>query len=369
MSISPAREIAISVAGVNYYYGKGDSRKQALFDNNLVVHRGEIVIMTGPSGSGKTTLLTLIGTLRGVQEGSIKVLGRELAGLQQMDQVKMRRNIGFIFQAHNLLDSLTARQNVRVAIELTDTPREKHNELADAMLGSVGLRERVGYKPRNLSGGQRQRVAIARALVNQPQLILADEPTAALDKDSGANVVKLLRTLADERGTAVMIVTHDNRILNVADRIVNMVDGHIVSNIQVQQTMVICAALAKCPLFKNMSPSDLTDVAQRVQEMEFPDGATIIKQGDIGDRFYVIDKGHADVIVGSDTGTRHVARIDEGGFFGEVALLRDQPRNATVQANGPVHTYTLSRADFLEAVHAHKSFEEQLSAQLFHRGG
>ena len=124
MNLTPAREIAIEVSGVNHFYGKGEARKQALFDNNLKVHKGEIVIMTGPSGSGKTTLLTLplIGTLRSVTEGSIKLWGGELAGLSAAEQVKARRNVGFIFQSHNLLDALNARQNVRMAIELSGIP-------------------------------------------------------------------------------------------------------------------------------------------------------------------------------------------------------------------------------------------------------
>jgi putative ABC transport system ATP-binding protein len=369
MSQPTKREVAIEVRGVNHYYGKGEARKQALHDNNLTIHRGEIVIMTGPSGSGKTTLLTLIGTLRGIQEGSIKLHGRELAGLAPLDQVMVRRNIGFIFQAHNLLESLTARQNVRVAIELTDVKRKEHNRIADAMLDAVGLAERVGYKPRNLSGGQRQRVAIARALVNQPIVVLADEPTAALDKESGAKVVTLLRRLADERGAAVMIVTHDNRILNVADRIVNMIDGRIVSDIRVKETMIICTALRKCPVFKDMSPSDLTDVAQKMRTEEYADGQNIIRQGEIGDKFYVVGHGKVNILSESGAEKRQLAQLQEGGFFGEVALLRDQPRNATVVADGPVTAYTLSKPDFLAAVKAHKSFDDQLSAQLFHRGG
>lgn len=367
MSAAATSVPTIQVAGVCHHYGKGESRKQVLFDNDLTLGRGEIVIMTGPSGSGKTTLLTLIGALRSVQTGSIRLWGTELAGLSPLQQVQMRRGIGFIFQAHNLFDALNARQNVRMAIELTDVPADRRDPMADEMLATVGLADRVRYKPRNLSGGQRQRVAIARALVNRPKLILADEPTAALDKDSGASVVGLLRNLADQDGSTVLIVTHDNRILNVADRIVNMVDGHIVSNIRVRETMVICAVLRKCSVFKEMSPSDLTDVAQKMCEEEFADGAAIIRQGDSGDRFYVIGKGRAQVIVESTGGTRAVARLEEGGFFGEVALLRDQPRNATVQADGPVLAYTLSKPDFLAAVRAHKSFDEQLAAQLFHR--
>ena len=368
MSLPPPREVAVEIAGVNHHFGKGEARKQVLFDNSLVIRRGEIVIMTGPSGSGKTTLLTLIGTLRGIQEGSIRINGQELAGLAPAAQVQMRRNIGFIFQAHNLLNALTARQNVRMAIELTGAPRSQYDALADAMLGDLGLSDRVAYKPRNLSGGQRQRVAIARALVNKPRLVLADEPTAALDKDSGANVVRLLRELANNHGTTVMIVTHDARIINVADRIVNMVDGHIVSDVRIKETMIICAILKKCSVFKEMSPSDLTDIAQKMAEERFTAGENIIRAGDVGDKFYVIASGETDIIAETATGTRAVAKLGEGDFFGEVALLRDQPRNATVSARGDVTVYSLSKENFLAAVRSHKSFEDQMSAMLFTRG-
>ncbi|MCC6415170.1 MAG: ATP-binding cassette domain-containing protein [Opitutaceae bacterium] len=368
MSLPPAREVAIQISRLNHFFGKGDAQKQALYDNHLTVHRGEIVIMTGPSGSGKTTLLTLIGALRSVQEGSITLAGTELSGLNPAQQVEMRRNLGFIFQAHNLLDGLTARQNVRMAIELTATPRGDYDRAADAMLAAVGLSDRVTYKPRNLSGGQRQRVAIARALVNKPRFILADEPTAALDKDSGANVVRLLRELASNHGTTVLIVTHDSRIISVADRIVNMVDGHIVSDLRIKETMVICAILKKCSVFKDMSPSDLTDIAQKMIEERFDAGSDIIRLGDVGDKFYVVASGSTDIIIETATGTRAVAKLGEGDFFGEVALLKDQPRNATVTTREPTVVYALSKENFLAAVKSHKSFEEQMANILFSRG-
>ncbi len=367
MSLPPSREAAIQITGLNHFFGKGDAQKQALYDNNLTVNRSEIIIMTGPSGSGKTTLLTLIGALRSVQQGSIKLAGTELAGLNPRQQVEMRRNLGFIFQAHNLLDGLTARQNVRMAIELTATPRSDYDKVADAMLGAVGLSDRATYKPRNLSGGQRQRVAIARALVNKPRLILADEPTAALDKDSGATVVHLLRELATHHGTTVMIVTHDSRIISVADRIVNMVDGHIVSDVRIKETMVICAILRKCSVFKEMSPSDLTDIAQKMTEEHFAPGQSIIRIGDIGDKFYVIARGSTDITIESTGTSRAVAKLREGDFFGEVALLRDQPRNATVTTREPVVVYSLSKENFLAAMKSHKTFEDQMSHMLFTR--
>jgi len=222
-------EAVIAIQYLNHYYGKGSLRKQILFNINLEVYPGEIVIMTGPSGSGKTTLLSLIGGLRSVQEGSLKFLGAELFGTSQSKLVQIRRNIGYIFQAHNLLGFLTARQNVQMAVELnTGISQSAAVAKSERMLGAVGLQDRINYFPESLSGGQKQRVAIARALVNQPPLILADEPTAALDKQSGRDVVEVMQRLAKEQGTAILLVTHDNRILDIADRIIEMEDGVLI---------------------------------------------------------------------------------------------------------------------------------------------
>jgi putative ABC transport system ATP-binding protein len=227
------KEPVISIKNINHYYGKGSLRKQILFDINLEIYAGEIVIMTGPSGSGKTTLLSLIGGLRSVQEGSLKFLGDELCGASQNKLVQMRRKIGYIFQAHNLLGFLTARQNVQMAVELNNSISQSTAiSQSEEMLASVGLQERVNYYPDNLSGGQKQRIAIARALVNHPPLVLADEPTAALDKQSGRDVVEIMQRLAKEQGTAILLVTHDNRILDIADRIVEMEDGLLTRDAQ-----------------------------------------------------------------------------------------------------------------------------------------
>ncbi|MEH2201027.1 DevA family ABC transporter ATP-binding protein [Nostoc sp.] len=225
------KEPVIAIKNLNHYYGRGSLKKQILFDINLEIYSGEIVIMTGPSGSGKTTLLSLIGGLRSVQEGSLKFLGEELVGVSQNKLVQMRRNIGYIFQAHNLLGFLTAKQNVQMAVELNNNISQTEAVAkSKAMLGSVGLEERVDYYPDNLSGGQKQRIAIARALVNRPPLVLADEPTAALDKQSGRDVVEIMQSLAKNQGTTILLVTHDNRILDIADRIVEMEDGLLTRN-------------------------------------------------------------------------------------------------------------------------------------------
>jgi putative ABC transport system ATP-binding protein len=219
----------IRIEALNYAYGEGELRRPVLRDVALQVGVGEVLLLTGPSGSGKTTLLTLIGALRAMQEGSCEVLGQELFGASERARVSLRQRIGFIFQNHNLLGALTARQNVAMALEVA--PRLSETERlarAGEMLTAVGLAEHVDRLPGKLSGGQRQRVAIARALAAQPGLVLADEPTAALDKVSGAEVAHLLRDLAKSRGVPILMVTHDPRILDIADRVVSMEDGRIV---------------------------------------------------------------------------------------------------------------------------------------------
>jgi len=221
----------IRVHGLNHWFGEGEARKQALFDVDLNISRGELVILMGPSGSGKTTLLTLIGCLRRVQDGGVRLLGEELAGASEAMLVRMRRRLGFIFQAHNLHGSLTAIENVRMGLEVHGPVAMRNWHVAcRKMLEIVGLGDRIDYLPANLSGGQKQRVAIARALVGNPDIVFADEPTAALDREAGRRVVELLRRLAGARGTTTLMVTHDNRILDAADRIVRMEDGRIVAD-------------------------------------------------------------------------------------------------------------------------------------------
>ncbi|HEY9736671.1 MAG TPA: DevA family ABC transporter ATP-binding protein [Trichocoleus sp.] len=218
----------IRAQSLNHYFGQGELRKQALFDINLEIQAGEIVIMTGPSGSGKTTLLTLMGGLRSAQEGSLKVLGEEICGATRQQLLRVRKQIGYIFQAHNLMTFLTAKQNVRMALELHDQYLQGDmDEMVADIIRSVGLEHRINYYAESLSGGQKQRVAIARALVSRPKIILADEPTAALDKKSGRDVVNLMQKLAKEQRCTILIVTHDNRILDIADRIVYMEDGRL----------------------------------------------------------------------------------------------------------------------------------------------
>lgn len=218
----------IAARGIDFAFGEGELRKQILFGVTFVVRAGEIVLLTGPSGSGKTTLLTLIGGLRQVVDGELVVLGRTLRAASNATLLATRREIGFIFQQHNLLEFLTARQNVELMFQLhPEVPTAEAQEKAATLLERVGLADRMDYLPNRLSGGQKQRVAIARALATGPKLILADEPTASLDSQSGREVVELLQELARDRGCPILLVTHDQRVLHVADRVLSMEDGRL----------------------------------------------------------------------------------------------------------------------------------------------
>ncbi len=213
--------------GLTHSYGEGELKNEILHQLDFRVLAKEITLLVGPSGSGKSTLLTLIGALRSVETGSLHVLGRQLFGASENDLMAIRRRIGFIFQSHNLVASLTVLQNVQLLLQLAEPDPRLRQERAKAMLDAVGLSERLHHFPDELSGGQRQRVAIARALAPEPDLVLADEPTASLDSKSGQDVVELLGDLCRRRSSAVLLVTHDLRLLKDADRIWGIEDGRI----------------------------------------------------------------------------------------------------------------------------------------------
>lgn len=212
---------------LRHSYGEGELRTEILHGLDFEVNAGEITLLVGPSGSGKSTLLTLIGALRSVEEGSLKVLGQELQGSSEHKRVEIRRRIGFIFQSHNLVSSLSVLQNVELLLQLSLPDKQQRIERATELLEAVGLGHRLNHYPDQLSGGQRQRVAIARALAPEPDLILADEPTASLDSKTGQDVVELLSQLCRRRQSAVLLVTHDLRLLKDADCIWRIEDGRV----------------------------------------------------------------------------------------------------------------------------------------------
>jgi putative ABC transport system ATP-binding protein len=222
----------VAARKVSHAFDTGAARKQVLFDVDFELGRGEFVILTGPSGAGKTTLMTLIGALRSLQSGSIRVLDTELMGLRAEGQREIRRKIGFIFQDHNLFDALTAFQTLSLAMELAGTRprRAEARRRSAALLSMLGMEALLDSKPRQMSTGQKQRVAIARALINEPPIIIADEPTAALDADTAGLVINLLKQLVDIAEASILMVTHDARIFSAANRILTMVDGRITAS-------------------------------------------------------------------------------------------------------------------------------------------
>jgi putative ABC transport system ATP-binding protein len=302
-----------------------------------------------------------------VQEGSLQVLGRELAGASPADLVKARRNIGFVFQAHNLFGSLTAIQNVRMAMELFHFSEAEIQERAKRLLTRLGLGERLDYKPDRLSGGQKQRVAIARGLAHGPKIILADEPTAALDEHSGREVVTLLRELATQQRITIILVTHDNRILDVADRIVNMVDGRIKSDVLIHEASKIVEFLKKSEYFSRLSVATLASIADKMWTEQHNAGEIVIRQGDAGKHFYMIRDGEVEILRDEAGETRRLNTLKDGDFFGEEALLKGKPRNATVRATKPTVLYVLGEADFRDAVAKSESLLQELNKVLFER--
>ena len=219
---------AIEVRQLTKKYEEGTSGTLALRGVDLDVQAGELLMLMGPSGSGKTTLLSIMGCILTATSGSVRVAGREVVGLREKDLPALRlEHIGFVFQGFNLFPTLTAGENVELMLDLKGVSVAKAKTRAEELLEQGGLGEKYGSFPSDLSGGQKQRVAIARALAGDPGIILADEPTAALDSHTGRNVIEMMSDLAHKRGRAVVVVTHDSRVLNFADRIVRIEDGAV----------------------------------------------------------------------------------------------------------------------------------------------
>jgi len=358
-----APQPVVRVDALNHFYGYGEARNQVLFDNCIEIGSGQLVVMTGPSGAGKTTLLTLVGALRSVQEGRIEVLGHDLSRLGRRQLVLTRRHVGFIFQMHNLFDALSAFENVMMAMQLGSWRPASMRQRGTEILDRLGLGHRIDHKPKALSGGERQRVAIARALVNRPNLVLADEPTAALDRESAHKVVDLLKESTIEQGSTVVLVTHDHRIIEKADRLVHMVDGRIASDVVLHDAVRICEFLKTVDAFSHLTPIELTNVAEKMTKRQFIAGDVVIRQGESGEEFFLISDGTVEVMrEGHD-----VAQLGAGDFFGEGSLITGEPRNATVVANDNLETYVLGKAEFRAAIEASRSFRDQLYRVFFLR--
>lgn len=365
-----AADPAIRAAGLSHRFGEGDRARPTLINIDLAIIPGEVVILDGPSGSGKTTLLTLIGGLRRVQEGALEVLGRELKGMTDRELVAVRLEIGFIFQAHNLFSSLSAFENIRLAMELHGGSAKDARSRAADLLGRFLMGEHIDKKPAKLSGGQKQRVAIARALSYQPRLILADEPTAALDATSGRIVMdEFLRCAREERAT-VLIVTHDDRIKRRGDRVVTLEDGRIKYDFYPKEAALIAKFLAASPLFRQYqsNPVVLIELASKMTRELHPAGSVLFRQGEPGEKFYLIRSGKAVVeIRNEETGEVRQVHLGESDAFGEIALMEKRARTGTVRVLEDLTAYSLSAPDFSAAISQIGPFEEQIMALVRQR--
>lgn len=223
------RNTVIRAKGLGKVYREGATELRALQEVDLEVRAGELTMLMGPSGSGKTTLLSILGCILRASEGKLEVLGKDVSTLPENELPRIRRDgIGFVFQGFNLFPTLTAAENVALALDLRGVRAGEAKKRGEELLAEVGLEQKARSFPADLSGGQKQRVAIARALAGDPPILLADEPTAALDSTSGRTVIELLQRLARVHGRAVVMVTHDPRVLSFGDRIIHLEDGRIV---------------------------------------------------------------------------------------------------------------------------------------------
>lgn len=230
MNRAASPPLAVEARGLTKVYGRGETEVVALRDVSLEVRPGEVVALLGPSGAGKSTLLTALGLVNPPTRGRIVIGGQPvLEGERALTDLRAfrRQHLGFVFQKANLIPFLTALENVQVALEINDVPPRPARQRALELLEYLGVADRARHLPDGLSGGQQQRVAVARALANHPRLILADEPTAALDSHRGRQVMELFARVAHERGAGVIVVTHDHRALDVFDRILEMEDGRL----------------------------------------------------------------------------------------------------------------------------------------------
>jgi putative ABC transport system ATP-binding protein len=349
-------DIVVRVAGLDHAFGSGEAKNQVLFDIGMEIAAGQLVVLSGPSGAGKTTLLSLIGALRSVQRGRVAVLGHDLALLGRRELTAVRRNIGFIFQTHNLFNALSAYENVKMAMQLGSCPPAEMRRRGVAILERLGIAHRIDHKPRALSTGESQRVAIARALVNHPRLILADEPTAALDRASTLKVLDLFKETATEDGTAILMVTHDPRVIERANRLIQLIDGRIVSDVALHDVAGICEFLRGTDLFGTLTPSRLTEIAERLALRRAAAGETLIRAGDSGAELFLIVSGTVRIVHDG----RQVARLGPGEVFGEAALLCGLPRDATVLAEDDLETYVLAKDDLRAVLDASPRFRQQL---------
>ncbi len=357
------REKLVDISALRHTYKVGKVSVEVLHGIDLTITAGSNVFLTGYSGSGKTTLISLIGCLRSVQQGSLKLLGEELHNANEAKLLTMRRRIGYVFQHFNLLEFMTIRQNVQQSLRLQHNYSAKQTcYLSEQMLDKVGLGNRVNAYPAELSGGQKQRVAIARALVHKPQLVLADEPTAALDSVTGREIIEVFQKLVKEQNSAALIVTHNTRVLDSADEILHMEDGHLGIAAREEVSLAL-------PTLKD---DELEEIAKNSNLKIYSSGEIIIQQGDTATEFFILLKGVVEVVHTQQNGQEnHIAYIrNRGDYFGEMGLLAENSRRtATIRAIGEenVETLVINRNAFLKMVGDNKQTQAVFNSEMIQR--
>jgi putative ABC transport system ATP-binding protein len=334
----------VVIKGLNHTYPEGDGIRRVLYDINLTIQAGCIVFITGESGSGKTTLLSLIGCLRSLQEGSIKIFGQELSGANQRQLLSLRQNIGYVFQHFNLLEFLTARENVQTSLEIQPnfSPIQVR-EKSEWMLEQVGLGNKINAYPSELSGGQKQRVAIARALVHKPKLLLADEPTAALDSTTGREIIELITRLAKQQESAAIIVTHNRRLLPAADQVIHVENGKLTAAIADELSLSL----------PTLTDYQLDQITPFINVVNYDALQTIVAEDEPANEFFIILDGSVEVIkFDLDQTPQIIAQLNQHDYFGEVGLLTGGRRTATVRvsAKGQAKILVLDRTTFANLI-------------------
>ena len=345
-------EILVEAVGLTHTYTTGRVKTKVLHGIDLSIRSGSNVFLTGYSGSGKTTLISLIGCLRSVQSGSLQLLGQELKNARQAKLRKMRCRVGYVFQHFNLLDFMTIRQNVYQSLRLqTDYSPRAAQRRTEEMLDLVGLGDRFKAYPSELSGGEKQRVAIARALVHRPNLVLADEPTAALDTVTGREIMELFQQLVKQQNSAAIIVTHNLRILDRADEILHMIDGRLGVGAAEQLSLAL----------PTLTDDQQEQIAAAAELRSYQPQEVIIHEGDEAHEFFILVRGELEVLRRlPDGGEGQVTCLSKRGtYFGEIALQEKRCRTATVRVMGTVP------ADVL--VISHEAFEQMMAGSQLTR--
>ena len=363
-SSSPDAADLVAAKDLCHWLGEGEYRTQALHDVNLRVAAGEQVLLTGPAGSGRMTFLQLIAGIKPAQQGSLVVLGRQLVGASEGERVRVRRQLGQIFEQGRLLDTLTVRENIQMGTEIAGVDRRVIREWVDELMERFEIIDLGDRMPRRLSDEQRQRAAIVRALAARPKLVVGVEPILPFGKPSGEAVCQQLAEVAEQLPCSLIFASHDNRLLNHATRIVRLYSGSIQSITCVQTDAKIADFLKSLPIFAELTPNRLAYVVDNVVVRELRPGEVLLRQGDAVEYLYVIASGVVDVLREDDAEGTRAKQQSSGDLCGILPLVTSRASGVTVKAHEATVLYELAKESFEEVLRHESSVEDFLRNQL-----